>query len=130
MSPSPAMAVPGRRSRGGRYRPLLESSGNARKFKRIAPWVARSKPIVAVKNGRLRAGAASHTGVALAASDRTVDALFEQSGVVAQTRPPICWMSLAAGSGGQPLPKGNRVAVLTPADRESSAPTHSAPPGS
>ena len=77
----------------------LESFGNARKFARIAPQVARRKPIVAVKSGRSRAGAraaASHTGAALAASDMTVDALFAQAGVVrADTlaRPARCLLA-------------------------------------
>jgi acyl-CoA synthetase (NDP forming) len=93
----------------------LESFGNARKFARIAPQVARSKPIVAVKSGRSRAGAraaASHTGAALAASDMTVDALFEQAGVVrADTLADL--LDVCSLLGSQPLPKGNRVAVLT-----------------
>jgi acyl-CoA synthetase (NDP forming) len=59
----------------------LESFGNPRRFTRIARRVGRTKPIVAVKSGRTRAGvraAASHTG-SLAGSDVAVDALFQQS---------------------------------------------------
>ena len=63
----------------------LESFGNPRRFARLAREVGRRKPIVAVKSGRSAAGAraaASHTGALLAASDVTVDALFQQSGVI------------------------------------------------
>ena len=61
----------------------LESFGNPRKFGRVARRVARAKPVLAVKAGRLGAGAraaASHTGALIAASDITVDALFAQRG--------------------------------------------------
>ncbi len=63
----------------------LESFGNPRKFARIARRVAATKPILAVKSGRSAAGAratSSHTGAMLSASDVTVDALFEQAGVI------------------------------------------------
>ena len=46
---------------------------------------ARRKPLLAVKSGRSAAGAratSSHTGALLSASDVTVDALFEQAGVI------------------------------------------------
>jgi acetyl coenzyme A synthetase (ADP forming)-like protein len=93
----------------------LESFGNARKFARSAPRVARVKPIVAVKSGRSRAGAraaSSHTGAALAASDMTVDALFQQAGVIrADTLGEL--LDVCSLLGTQPLPKGSRVAVLT-----------------
>ena len=63
----------------------LESFGNPRKFARIARRVAATKPILAVKSGRSAAGAratSSHTGAMLSASDVTVDALFDQAGVI------------------------------------------------
>ena len=62
----------------------LESFGNPRRFARIARRVAASKPIVAVKSGRTAAGsraASSHTG-ALASTDRAVEALFREAGVI------------------------------------------------
>ena len=92
----------------------LESFGNPRRFARIARRVARSKPIVALKAGRTRAGsraAGSHTA-ALAASDAAVDALFHQSGVIrAETIDEM--FDLAALLDAQPLPPGFRVAVVT-----------------
>jgi len=92
----------------------LESFGNPRRFARIARRVSRNKPIVALKAGRTRAGsraAGSHTA-ALAASDVAVDALFHQSGVIrAETIDEM--FDIAALLDAQPLPAGNRVAVVT-----------------
>ena len=62
----------------------LESFGNPQKFARVAGRVARSKPILALRSGTSRAGAraaSSHTA-ALAGSDKAVDALFWQAGVL------------------------------------------------
>ena len=92
----------------------LESFGNPRRFARLARRISRSKPIVAVKAGRTRAGsraAGSHTA-ALAASDTAVDALFHQSGVIrADTIDEM--FDIAACLDAQPLPKGGRVAIVT-----------------
>ncbi|HET8679155.1 MAG TPA: GNAT family N-acetyltransferase [bacterium] len=93
----------------------LESFGNPRKFSRIARRVGRSKPIVAVKSGRSRAGAratSSHTGALLAASDVTVDALFRQAGVI-RTDTLEELFDVAALLAHQPVPKGRRVGILT-----------------
>jgi acetate---CoA ligase (ADP-forming) len=93
----------------------LESFGNPRKFARIARRVSRTKPILAVKGGRTQAGnraTSSHTGALLSASDVTVDALFEQAGVIrTDTLAELFDAALLLGS--QPLPTGNRVAILT-----------------
>jgi acetyl coenzyme A synthetase (ADP forming)-like protein len=92
----------------------LESFGNPRRFAQIARRVADSKPIVAVKSGRSRAGAraaSSHTG-ALAASDAVVDALFRQAGVIRTTTIEELF-DVAALLAHQPLPAGPRVAVLS-----------------
>jgi acetyl coenzyme A synthetase (ADP forming)-like protein len=92
----------------------LESFGNPRRFARIARRVGRRKPIVAVKAGRTRAGrrtAGSHTA-ALAAGDVAVDALFHQTGILrAETLEEM--FDLAAVLGGQPLPAGRRVGLVT-----------------
>src|SRR6185295_11197165 len=61
----------------------LESFGNPRRFAEMARRIGRTKPIIAVKAGRTRAGlraATSHTA-ALAATDSVVDALFHSTGV-------------------------------------------------
>ncbi|HYX28923.1 MAG TPA: GNAT family N-acetyltransferase [Pyrinomonadaceae bacterium] len=93
----------------------LESFGNPRKFSQIARRVGRKKPIVVVKSGRSAAGAratSSHTGALLAASDVTVDALFRQSGVI-RTDTLEELFDVAALLVNQPLPKGNRVGIIT-----------------
>ncbi|MGH9141152.1 MAG: GNAT family N-acetyltransferase [Vicinamibacterales bacterium] len=92
----------------------LESFGNPRRFARLAKRIGRTKPIVAVKAGRTRAGsraAGSHTA-ALAANDTAVEALFHQSGVIrADTIDDM--FDVAACLDSQPLPAGRRVAVVT-----------------
>jgi acetate---CoA ligase (ADP-forming) len=92
----------------------LESFGNPRKFARIASRVARSKPILAMRSGVSRVGAraaSSHTA-ALAGSDAAVDALFRQAGVLrARTLEELIDTSVLLST--QPLPRGNRVAVVT-----------------
>ena len=92
----------------------LESFGNPKKFSEIARRVGRSKPIVAVKSGRSVSGAraaSSHTG-ALVASDKVVDALFRQAGVI-RTDTLEELFDVAALLAHQPVPAGPRVAILT-----------------
>jgi acetyl coenzyme A synthetase (ADP forming)-like protein len=93
----------------------LESFGNPRKFARIARRVARSKPVLAVKSGRSAAGAratSSHTGALLAASDVTVDALFQQAGVI-RTDTLAELFDVASLLANQPAPVGRRVGIVT-----------------
>jgi acetate---CoA ligase (ADP-forming) len=93
----------------------LESFGNGRKFARLAPAFARRKPLLVVKSGRSTAGAratSSHTGALLAASDVTIDALFEQAGVIrADTLDEL--FGVAALLTTQPVPSGDRVVIVT-----------------
>ena len=93
----------------------LESFGNPKKFSEIARRVGRKKPIAVVKSGRSAAGAratSSHTGALIAASDITVDALFRQAGVV-RTDTLAELFDVASLLANQPLPKGNRVGIIT-----------------
>lgn len=92
----------------------LESFGNPAKFSRLARRISRTKPIVALKSGRSAVGAraaASHTG-ALASSDKFVDALFHQSGVI-RTDTVTELFDVASILSKQPLPSGRRVAIVT-----------------
>lgn len=93
----------------------LESFGNPKKFSQIARRVGRKKPIVVVKSGRSTAGAratSSHTGALIAASDVTVDALFRQAGVI-RTDTLAELFDVASLLANQPLPRGNRVGIIT-----------------
>jgi acetyl coenzyme A synthetase (ADP forming)-like protein len=93
----------------------IESFTNPRRFARVARRVGRRKPVVVVKSGRSAVGAraaSSHTGALLAASDRTTDALFKQSGVIrAETLAEM--LDVASLLSRQPLPAGPRVGILT-----------------
>jgi acetate---CoA ligase (ADP-forming) len=92
----------------------LESFGNPRRFARLAPAVARRKPIVAVKAGRSAAGsrAASSHSASLGCLDVAVDALFEQAGVI-RTETLEDLFDVVALLATQPVPPGPRIAVVT-----------------
>lgn len=92
----------------------LESFGNPQRFARIAPEVARRKPIVAVKSGRSSSGsrAAMSHSASLANLDVAVDALFEQAGVIrTETLEELFDVTVLLST--QPIPKGARVGVIT-----------------
>jgi len=92
----------------------MESFGNPRRFARTARLVSRAKPIVAVKSGRSSVGAeaaSSHTA-SLAGSDLAADALFEQTGII-RVDTLDDFFSVARLLATQPIPEGNRIAVLT-----------------
>lgn len=92
----------------------LENFGNPLRFTQVAKEVSKTKPIIAVKSGRTRAGAkaaSSHTG-ALAGMDVATDALFEQCGVLRVSSVEELF-DLAMAFNSQPIPRGNRVAIIT-----------------
>jgi acetyl coenzyme A synthetase (ADP forming)-like protein len=92
----------------------IESFGNMRKFPAIAAAAARKKPVVVVKSGRTAEGAdaaSSHTG-SLTGRDHAADALFEKTGLL-RVATSAELFSLATAFSSQPLPGGNRVAVVT-----------------
>ncbi|MFQ5535828.1 MAG: acetate--CoA ligase family protein [Gemmatimonadota bacterium] len=92
----------------------LENFGDPRRFIPLARRVARTKPIVVVKSGRTASGAraaASHTG-ALAGADVATDALLAQAGVLrADSVQDLFDIAMALED--QPIPAGNRVAIVT-----------------
>jgi acetyl coenzyme A synthetase (ADP forming)-like protein len=93
----------------------IESFSDPRRFSRVARRLGRRLPIVVVKSGRSAAGeraTSSHTGALLAASDVTVDALFEQAGVI-RTDSLAELLDVAALLENQPLPGGRRVGIIT-----------------
>jgi acetate---CoA ligase (ADP-forming) len=92
----------------------LESFGNPRTFARLAPEVAREKPVVAVRSGRSANGPRATAGrsLALAGSDVALDALFEHAGVI-RTATLEDMFDVAALLSTQPAPHGGRVGVVT-----------------
>ena len=92
----------------------LESFGNPRHFTHLAKRVGRKKPILIVKSGRTAEGAraaSSHTG-AIAGADVTVSTFLAQCGVLrAGTIEEL--FDVARALDRCPLPRGNRVAILT-----------------
>lgn len=92
----------------------LESLSDPVRFRALATDISSRKPILAIKAGRSTAGvraAGSHTA-ALASPDRAADALFCQAGVPrAETLEDL--FGAAALLATQPLPSGDRVAILT-----------------
>jgi len=92
----------------------LESIKDGNKFLRIAEEAAAVKPVVILKVGITQAGAkaaSSHTG-SLAGADIAYGAAFKRSGVIrAENVEALFDYALAFAS--QPLPTGNRVAVIT-----------------
>jgi acetyl coenzyme A synthetase (ADP forming)-like protein len=92
----------------------LESFGNPRNFTEVAKRVSRKKPILVVKSGRTEEGAraaSSHTG-AIAGRDVTVSTFLAQCGVLrAGSIEELFGVAKALNS--CPLPKGDRVAILT-----------------
>jgi acetate---CoA ligase (ADP-forming) len=95
----------------------LESFGNARRFMQICRRISKRKPLLLVKSGRTEAGAraaSSHTG-ALASRqglDLATDALLEQCGVMrVNTVEELFDLALAFSK--NPLPRGNRLGILT-----------------
>ncbi|MEW6504084.1 MAG: acetate--CoA ligase family protein [Chloroflexota bacterium] len=92
----------------------VEMIRDGQRFMQIARRVTPQKPIVLLKAGRTGAGAravSSHTG-SLAGSHAAYRAAFQQAGVIeAQTVSDLFDISMALAH--QPLPKGNRVAIIT-----------------
>ena len=94
----------------------LEDIGEPRRFIEVAAktlW-EKGKPIICIKSGRSAEGAkavSSHTG-SLAGSDAEYEAIFKQAGV--QRAESVAELfDLAALYTTQPLPKGNRLGIIT-----------------
>ncbi|MHA1203504.1 MAG: CoA-binding protein [Candidatus Heimdallarchaeaceae archaeon] len=92
----------------------LEDFKNGRKFMETLREVSLKKPVLGIKANRTEAGAkagASHTA-ALSSDDAIVDDLLKEAGfqrVITWDELEDCVISFAT----QPLPKGNRVAIVT-----------------
>jgi len=94
----------------------LESIGNPRKFSRLARRVSRRKPVIAVKSGRSTQGVPmGHAVREMRAPQAAVDAMFRQAGVI-QVDNLDEMFDVAQLVAHQPLPRGNRVAVVGNSD--------------
>ena len=92
----------------------VESVGEGRAFAERLRAVAERIPVVVVKGGATAGGqraAASHTG-ALATDDRVFDGVARQSGL-SRAANVEQGFEIAATFATQPLPRGNRVVVVT-----------------
>ena len=91
-----------------------EGFSNPKEFMDVAKVVAKKKPILAMKSGRTEEGAkaaASHTG-SLAGVDIATELIFEKTGMLSfNNEEEMCQTAMAFSS--QPIPKGNRVGIIT-----------------
>jgi acetyltransferase len=92
----------------------LESIDDGRAFMQQAARITKKKPIIVLKAGasiKAKQAVNSHTG-SLAGSEEAINAAFAQVGVIrAHTVEEFFDLGLAFSH--QPLPKGNRIAVIT-----------------
>lgn len=92
----------------------LESITEGNRFLEVAEEIASVKPVVVLKVGVTQAGAkaaSSHTG-SLAGADMAYWAAFKRSGVIrAENFEALFDYALAFAT--QPLPSGNRLAIIT-----------------
>ena len=92
----------------------LEGISDGNNLVRVVRETVKKKPVIALKVGRSGAGAraaASHTG-SLAGDDVIVDAAFRQAGIVRVSNVDELF-DMADVFASCPLPKGNRVAILS-----------------
>lgn len=92
----------------------MESLKDPRRFMSAARDFARNKPIILLKSGRSEAGAKatlSHTG-SLAGNDAVYRAAFQRAGIL-QVDTVQQLFDLTQAIAMQPLPQGNRLAIVT-----------------
>jgi len=92
----------------------VEGLRDASTFMEVATEVAAKKPILAMKAGRTMEGAkaaASHTG-GLAKEDIATDLIFKKAGILS-FRDEGELIQAAAAFASQPVPKGNRIGIIT-----------------
>ena len=104
----------------------VESIGNPRKFVRIARSLAATKPVIVVKSAGSRLGSApGHLTRKMSVGQDAFDALLRQSGVI-RTENIHQLFDVAQLVVHQPLPAGDRVAVVTNSDALGSLTTQAA----
>ncbi len=92
----------------------LESMREGRRFFETAKQIQKSKPIIVLKGGRTEAGrvaSASHTG-SMSGEITIFRAACRQAGLL-EAKVPSELLDLSAGFSSLPLPRGNRVGIVT-----------------
>lgn len=92
----------------------LEGIADGRRFMDVAKGLTKEKPLIIVKSGTTSAGSravSSHTG-SLAGSEAAYDAAFKQCGVI-RARSVEGLFDYSVAFAYQPLPQGERVAIIT-----------------
>ncbi len=92
----------------------IEGIPDANRFARVVREVVKKKPIMVYKAGRFEVGvraALSHTA-SLAGNDKIFDALCKQAGII-RCYDPLHTFDMAMALTAQPLPQGNRVAIIS-----------------
>jgi acetyltransferase len=92
----------------------LESVVNGQDFIRVATEISKKKPIVLFKSGVTQAGsraASSHTG-SLAGADTAYQVALHRAGII-RTFSYDAFFDYAAAFAMQPLPQGDRIAIIT-----------------
>ncbi|MFW5932385.1 MAG: acetate--CoA ligase family protein, partial [Desulfohalobiaceae bacterium] len=92
----------------------VESVKDGRRFVHSARRLSQEKPVILLKGGESEAGdkaASSHTG-AMSSNNEIFEALCRQTGII-KVDWPTDLLDLAAAFSSLPLPKGNRIAIVT-----------------
>jgi acyl-CoA synthetase (NDP forming) len=92
----------------------LESMREGRRFFETVKRISRTKPVIVLKGGRTQAGraaSASHTG-SMSGEVTVFRAACRQAGLV-EAKVPSELLDLSAGFSSLPLPRGNRVGIVT-----------------
>jgi acyl-CoA synthetase (NDP forming) len=92
----------------------LEGVADGLRFMEVAEKTTVKKPIIALKGGRTEEGgeaARSHTG-SMAGNSVILGSAFRQSGII-EARNPTDMLDYSMSLANLPLPRGNRVGVIT-----------------
>jgi len=92
----------------------IEGTSRGREFMEVVRKITKKKPVILIKSGTSEAGAraaSSHTG-SIAGSEAAFDAAFKQSGIIRASSVQDLF-DYASAFSSQPLPMGNKIAILT-----------------
>jgi acetyltransferase len=92
----------------------LEGIADGERFLHEASRITKHKPLIAIKSGTTSSGSravSSHTGT-LAGSERAYEAAFKQAGVLRANSVGDLF-DMATAFARQPLPRGDRIAIVT-----------------